>query len=193
VGRAIPKEVRDSLRSLDLFSACTKAELCAIASLGTPLLMSDGAILTQQGALGREFFLLVEGHARCLVDGDQVKTFGPGDFFGEMALIDREPRCATVIAEGCADLVVFNSAEFHRLLTSFPSIGQKVRTTVDLRRQTTRARQSDQVASRTERVTSRTDQDAMDLGQGVPGAGRRMFTKVHADPPTGGIRNEVQR
>lgn len=157
MGRAIPKEVRDSLRSVDLFSGCTKAELCALASLGTPLSMSDGRILTQQGAIGHEFFLLVEGHARCLVDGDQVKTFGPGDFFGEMALIDREPRCATVIAEGGAELVVFNAPEFHRLLGSFPSIGQKVRTAMEIRRQTTRPRQSDEVASRTERVTSRTE------------------------------------
>jgi CRP/FNR family transcriptional regulator, cyclic AMP receptor protein len=135
VGRVIPKEVRDSLGSVDLFSACTKGELCAIASLGTPLSISDGAMLTQQGAIGREFFLLIDGHARCLVDGDHVKTFGPGDFFGEMALIDREPRCATVIVEGGADLVVFNPAEFHTLLASIPSIGQKVRTAMDLRRQ----------------------------------------------------------
>jgi CRP-like cAMP-binding protein len=137
VGRAIPKEVRDSLRSVDLFSACTKAELCAVASLGTPLSMIDGAILTQQGAIGREFFLLVEGHARCLIDGYQVKTFGPGEFFGELALINREPQCATVIAEGGADLVVFNPAEFQHLLKSSPSISQKVRTAVDLRRHVT--------------------------------------------------------
>jgi CRP-like cAMP-binding protein len=165
MGRAIPKEVRDSLRSVDLFSACTKAELRAIASLGTTLSMSDGAILTRQGAIGREFFLLFEGHARCLVDGDQVETFGPGDFFGEMALIDRRPRSATVIAEGGAELVVFNPAEFHQLLKYFPSIGQKVRTAMDLRRQPTRPRQSDQVTSRTEPVTSRTERAATDLGQ----------------------------
>jgi CRP-like cAMP-binding protein len=165
--RGIPKEVRDWFGSLDLFSACTKAELCAIASLGTRLARSDGAVLIQQGAIGREFFLLVEGHARCLVDGRRVKTFGPGDFFGEMALIDREPRCATVIVEGDADLVAFSQAELNRLLKSSPSIGQKVRTAMDLRRRATHSRQSDQVTSRTEPVTSRTERDATDLGQVV--------------------------
>ena len=167
MGRTIPKAVRDSLRSVDLFSACTKAELCVIASLGTGLSVADGVILTQQGAIGREFFFLVGGHARCLVDGHLVRTFGPGDFFGEMALVDREPRCATVIAEGGADLVVLNPAEFNRLLKSSPSIGQKVRKAMDLRRQTTRATRSREVASRTERVTGRTERDTMDLGQAV--------------------------
>jgi CRP/FNR family transcriptional regulator, cyclic AMP receptor protein len=193
MGRAIPKEVRDSLRSVDLFSACTKSELRAIAGLGTPLSMSDGAILTQQGAIGREFFLLVEGHARCFVDGDQVKTFGPGDFFGEMSLIDREPRSATVIAEGGAELVVFNPAEFHHLLKFFPSIAQKVRTAMDLRRQATPPMQTDQVTSWTEPVTSRAERDATDLVWSQSRGWPLRLPKEHADPLIVGSRNEVQR
>ena len=126
MGRGIPREVLDMLAAVPLFSNCTRTELRAIASLGTDVSMADGTVLTEQGKLGSEFFLLVAGHARCLIDGDPVAKFNAGDFFGEMALLDRGVRRATVIADGSADLLVLSAAEFDRLLDSSPSITKKI-------------------------------------------------------------------
>jgi len=127
VGRGIPKSVFDMLSAVPLFSTCTKSELRTIASLGTPLDVDDGAVLTTQGQPGREFFLLTQGRARCIVDGTQVATLERGDFFGEMALLEKRPRNATMIAEGATSVLVLNASEFHGLLESSPSIGDKLR------------------------------------------------------------------
>jgi len=127
VGHGVPKSVFDMLSAVPLFSTCTRSELRTIAGLGTPLDVDDGTVLTTQGQPGREFFLLTKGHARCLVDGTQVNTLGPGDFFGELALLGRRLRNATMVAEGDTSLLVLNASEFHGLLESSPSIGEKLR------------------------------------------------------------------
>jgi CRP-like cAMP-binding protein len=125
--------VFDMLAAVPLFSTCSKAELRTIANLGAGLTVADGAVLTTQGNPGREFFLLTRGGARCLVDGNKIASLEPGDFFGEMALMAKRPRNATVIAEGDTEVLVFNSSEFHDLLDSSPSIAEKVRAVVAAR------------------------------------------------------------
>jgi CRP-like cAMP-binding protein len=126
--RGIPKSVFDMLSAVPLFSTCTKGELRTIANLGTRLTVADGAVLTTQGNPGREFFLLTRGSARCLADGEEIATFGAGDFFGEMALLGRRPRNATVVVDGEGEVLVLNASEFRGLLDSSPSIAQKVHT-----------------------------------------------------------------
>lgn len=103
------------LRRVPLLAACTQAELRQIANLGTHVSVPDGRVLTQQGRTGREFFMLLGGRARCYVDGNLMATFEPGDFFGEMALLRRSPRQATVVADGGADLLVLDGREFDKL------------------------------------------------------------------------------
>jgi CRP-like cAMP-binding protein len=124
--RGIPKSVYDMLSAVPLFSTCSKSELRSIANLGARLTVADGAELTTQGKPGREFFLLTGGTARCLVDGRQIATFEAGDFFGEMALLGRRPRNATVVAEADVEVLVLNASEFRGLLDSSPSISEKV-------------------------------------------------------------------
>jgi CRP/FNR family cyclic AMP-dependent transcriptional regulator len=122
----IPKQVLEMLAAVPLFSSCSKSELRAIASLGTTVPEPDGKVLTEQGQLGLEFCLLLSGKTRCLIDGELVATLGPGDWFGEMALLDRGPRHATVIADGPVELLVLNAAEFNDLLDVSPSIAKKL-------------------------------------------------------------------
>ena len=124
--RGIPKSVLDMLSAVPLFSTCTKSELRTIANLGTSVEVADGSVLIEQGKPGREFFLLVKGSARCIVDGEQVATFGAGDFFGEMALLDRRPRNATVIASSDSEVLVLSGSEFRGLLDSAPTITKKL-------------------------------------------------------------------
>lgn len=124
--RRIPKSVIDMLRGVPLFSGCTIKELREIANIGSHIEVPHGEVLTEQGKLGREFFLLLEGKARCLIDGTEVARFGPGDFFGEMALLEHGSRHATVVADGPAKLLVLDGREFRSLLDASPSITRKL-------------------------------------------------------------------
>jgi len=122
----IPKQVLDVLATVPLFSSCNKAELRKIARLGAELEFPAETVLTQQGEPGFEFCLLVGGSARCLVDEKLVATLPTGDFFGEMSLLDRGPRHATVIADEPVRLIVLDAREFSSLLDTSPTIAKKL-------------------------------------------------------------------
>lgn len=122
----IPKKELDLLARVPLFSTCTQRELRAIAQLGTEVEVPAGRVLTRQGAPAREFFLVVEGKAECTVGTRRVAVFGPGDYFGELALIEGGPRTATVTAETPMSLVVLDAGEFSSLMQTAPSIAPKV-------------------------------------------------------------------
>ena len=122
----IPREVIDDLRNVPLFAGCSKEELRSIVRLGTEANVPDGKLLTEQGKPGSEFCLIRAGRVRCLVDGKEVAVLDAGDYFGEMALIDRGPRHATVLADGPVQLIVLDRREFSQLLDSAPSIAKKL-------------------------------------------------------------------
>lgn len=124
--RGVPRSVIEMLRAVPLLGACTTRELREIANLGANVAVPDGKTLIEQGRPGREFFLLVDGKARCLVDGAEVAQFGPGDFFGEMALLERGPRQATVVTDGPGQVLVLDGREFDALLEASPSIARKL-------------------------------------------------------------------
>lgn len=124
--RRVPKSITDMLRAVPLFSECSAKELRDIANIGAEVPVSDGTRLTEEGATGREFFLMVDGKALCLIGGNQVAEFGPGDFFGEMALLEHGPRHATVVSEGPSHVLVLDSREFATLLDKCPSIARKL-------------------------------------------------------------------
>ncbi len=126
MARGASKEVIEMLHAVPLFSACSKKEVKQIANLGTHVTVADGTVLTEQGTPGREFFLLVSGGARCVVNGSLVANFSAGDFFGEMALLDHGPCHATVITEGQSELIVLDGTEFGTLLDASPSITKKL-------------------------------------------------------------------
>jgi len=122
----IPKEQIEHLGKVPLFSSCTQSELRRIAQLGTPVEAEEGAVLTQQGKPGREFFLVLDGVASCRVASKEVKRFRAGGYFGELALLHGGVRTADVVAVTPMDLVVFDAREFRTLLTTTPSIAVKM-------------------------------------------------------------------
>jgi CRP-like cAMP-binding protein len=122
----IPKEQIELLGKVPLFSSCSQHELRSIAQLGTPVDAEVGAVLTQQGKPGREFFLVLDGVASCRVGSKEVKRFRTGGYFGELALLYGGIRTADVVAVSPMELLVFDAREFRTMLTTTPSISVKM-------------------------------------------------------------------
>lgn len=116
----------DQLKSVALFSACTRDELELIARATTQLQFPAGTTLAQQGENGHEFIVVVEGTARVEIGGRTVATIGAGDFFGEVALLDGGPRTATVVAETDLVVEVIAQREFAGLLEDAPHLAKKL-------------------------------------------------------------------
>ena len=116
----------DAIAHVPLFAAASKSDLKKIAAITDEIDLRAGKELTRQGALGREFFVLLEGTADVKKDNRKVNTLGPGDFFGEIALVSREPRTATVISTSPVRALVITDRSFRRLLDDAPRVQTKV-------------------------------------------------------------------
>jgi len=116
----------ERLSQVQLFSACNKRELARIAALTTEIEVPAGRVLMREGDPGRECFVIEEGSAKATIRGRKAATMGPGECFGEMALLDAAPRSATVTTESEMRLLVLTSREFSTLLEDLPSVARKV-------------------------------------------------------------------
>src|SRR4029077_19012069 len=85
-----------------------------------------GKTLIREGEPGREFFVMVDGSAQISRKGEPIDTAGPGDFFGEMALLSDQPRNATVITTSAVDALVVTARSFRTLIETNPLIALKV-------------------------------------------------------------------
>jgi CRP/FNR family transcriptional regulator, cyclic AMP receptor protein len=122
----MPQQIHSTLRQMPVFSSCSDRELDAVARLGTVVSANEGHVFTRQGRRGFEFFVVITGSATCHVDDDLVATFGPGDFFGEMGLVDHQPRSATVRAAAPMEVLVIDSREFATMLAESPTTTRKI-------------------------------------------------------------------
>ena len=126
-------DIDQTLAGIPIFSECTRKELKAISRLVTPVSISEGKVLVREGEPGREFMIIVEGTATVRRNGRKVATLGPGNWFGELSLIDNEPRSATVVAVTDMKLLVLGQAEFGGLLETVPSMAAKLLRGIALR------------------------------------------------------------
>jgi CRP-like cAMP-binding protein len=110
------------LRNIDLFSGCSNDELRRIGSLSMEMEMEKGTVLVEEDQTGLEFFVVVKGSATATRQGLWLANFGPGSFFGELALVDGGRRTATVVADTDMSLLVFSRAEFSSLRGVAPSV-----------------------------------------------------------------------
>ena len=114
------------LQRVHLFEACSTRQLRAIARIADVQEVSAGHVLARAGEPGDRFFVIVDGSARVEVSPDNQARIGPGAFFGEMSLLDGEPRSATVIAETAMRLLVVPRREFVTLMREVPSLTQQM-------------------------------------------------------------------
>ena len=116
----------DHLGQVRLFRACSKKELNTIGRASDEVHVSAGKTLVEEGKTGHEFFLILDGKASVARGGRKVATLGPGDYFGELALLDRGPRNATVTADSDMDVLVLGQREFSGVLDEVPTIAHKL-------------------------------------------------------------------
>lgn len=114
------------LQKVPLFQALSQKQLRQVAQLAEEIDVSTGRRLVTAGETGYELFVIVEGNATARTRGGRTVRLGPGDFFGEMSLIDHGPRSATVEAASDMRLFVVGSREFWQLLDAAPPLVAKI-------------------------------------------------------------------
>ena len=115
-------EKLDHLKRVPLFSRMGRRELERLGQLADEIEVGLDRILAEQGEIGHEFFFVLDGRLSVLDGNRPIAELGPGDFFGEIALLDGRPRTATVRADGIARLLVVGHREFHALMDDFPAV-----------------------------------------------------------------------
>jgi CRP-like cAMP-binding protein len=109
-----------------MFSACNKKELTKLASVAQERRVPSGTVLTKEGEAGDEFYVVAEGMAEASIGGRKVGSIPAGSVFGELSLLDRGPRAATVTAELPTRLVVIAAQDFDKVLADVPAIAIKI-------------------------------------------------------------------
>ena len=116
----------DHLSQVPLFSALSRRELALVAKRAEDVVVPAGKVLVSEGETGNQFFVIMSGTAKLTRRGQQIATLGPGDSFGELALLDKHPRNATAVAETPAELVVIGQREFAGLIDDVPGFARKL-------------------------------------------------------------------
>jgi CRP/FNR family transcriptional regulator, cyclic AMP receptor protein len=114
-----PQEV---LAKVPLFSMLSKKELTSLANSAHDRTFPAGAVLTEQDETGVTFGVIMEGQAAVSVGGRPARTLGPGDYFGEMALIDHSYRSATITAETELRCLLFTAWVFRPFAIEHPEV-----------------------------------------------------------------------
>jgi CRP/FNR family transcriptional regulator, cyclic AMP receptor protein len=123
----------DHLAEVPLFRACSTKDLKLIGRAATEVDVPADKELVREGVAGHEFFLIISGSAAVSRNGRKVATLGPGQYFGELALLDRGPRNATVTATDPMRVVILGQREFTGLLDEVPGLARKLLTSMATR------------------------------------------------------------
>jgi CRP-like cAMP-binding protein len=126
-----PKEA--AIKGVPLFASCSKRELALLATLVDEIDLPAGKVLMSEGETGKEFFIIRSGSAEVSRDGAVVATLGAGDFFGEIALVKRVPRTATVTTTSPVDALVLSGQAFAGLRDELPNLDRAVLAEIEAR------------------------------------------------------------
>ena len=123
----------DRLRTIWMFSECSKRELALLERACDEASAPAGSVICEEGRSGRELYLIVEGEAKVEKGGNEVARLGPGSHFGELSLLDQQPRSASVVALTPMKLIVLPAREFSSVLEEIPSMAIRLLETMSLR------------------------------------------------------------
>ena len=112
----------DLIKRVPLFASASKAELEEIASIADEIDLPEGKVVIKEGDTGREFIVIVEGTAIVERSGRKLASLGPGDFAGEIALIAKMPRTATITTTSPVRALIITDRAFRHLLEHSPQI-----------------------------------------------------------------------
>jgi len=118
--------IKERLKDVPFFSSLSKKELKAVSQQTDELDVPEGKALAEEGDFGHEFFVIESGTAEVTRSGEHVADLGPGDFFGEMALLDADRRNATVRATSPMTVIVMTRQSFRALDSHEPGIHDAV-------------------------------------------------------------------
>ena len=110
------RELAEYLANVPLFSPCSKKDLALVAKKAVCVLVDAGS----------EFFVIIDGQCEVSRHGQPVAPLGPGAFFGDLALLDRAPRNATITALTDMELLVLGQRDFHALIDEVPGFAHKL-------------------------------------------------------------------
>lgn len=116
----------EALRGSPLFHGLARSELAQLVKESEDVEIGPGKMLCAQGDSAREFFVILEGEAEVTKDGLRLRSLGPGDFFGEVALLEQSTRTATVTATTPVRFFVLTRHAFSALLDRNPGVERKV-------------------------------------------------------------------
>lgn len=119
------RNTRADLRKLPMFAGLSRRALARIDGLLTPVVFNDGDVLCQEGKLGREAFVIVDGEVEVSRGVEHLATLGAGSVVGELALLGHGPRTATVTAAGQVQALVMSAQEFASVLAE-PVVAEEV-------------------------------------------------------------------
>jgi CRP/FNR family transcriptional regulator, cyclic AMP receptor protein len=122
-----------SLRSVPLFESLSSDERRTIAQHADEIEVPEGTELVRQGDFAYEFFVLEEGTAEVVRDGERVAELGPGDFLGEMGIVGKVVRNATVVTTSPARAIVMTEQAFRSMRTLNPAVAERIEAAVEER------------------------------------------------------------
>jgi CRP/FNR family cyclic AMP-dependent transcriptional regulator len=122
------KSTVDHLQDVQLFSSCTDKELSLIARASDEVTVADGTAVVTEGSTGHEFYLILDGRADVSRAGRSLAELGPGQYFGELSLLDGAPRSATITARAPTTMLVLGQREFAAVLDTTPGVARKLLT-----------------------------------------------------------------
>jgi CRP/FNR family cyclic AMP-dependent transcriptional regulator len=128
----------DHLAQVPLFAELSRRDLQKVAKASDEVTVETGRVLVREGELGHEFFLIMTGSCTVRRGNRKVATLGPGQWFGEMAVLSKAARNATVVADEPSTLLVLGQREFFGVLEDVPNLSTKL-----LRTLATRLRDAD--------------------------------------------------
>ena len=121
------------LQGVGIFSGLSKKELEDLARWTDEVSVDEGYELAKEGEFAHEFFVIEEGKAAVLHDGERLAELGPGEFFGEIGLLETERRTASVVAETPMRLIVMFQTQFRQMEREMPAVADRIRSAIRAR------------------------------------------------------------